>query len=119
MKELEKGIVRYPGTALPGGVGNSFIFGHSSNNPWIKSEYNDVFALLDTLVYGDEIIVYYDQHKYVYTVVDKTVVKPGDHTTIDARDSTKKELSLMTCWPVGTTLNRLIVFTQLKEEKSM
>lgn len=49
MEELKNGIVRYPGTALPGQVGNSFIFGHSSNYPWIKSEYNDVFALLDNL----------------------------------------------------------------------
>jgi sortase (surface protein transpeptidase) len=26
MKELEKGVIRYPGTALPGEKGNSFIF---------------------------------------------------------------------------------------------
>jgi sortase (surface protein transpeptidase) len=33
------------------------------------------------------------------------------------RDDGKKELSLMTCWPIGTTLNRLIVFAELQEEK--
>jgi len=26
MEELKKGIVRYPGTALPGEIGNAFIF---------------------------------------------------------------------------------------------
>lgn len=36
MKELENGIVKYPGSADPGEVGNSFIFGHSSNYPWAK-----------------------------------------------------------------------------------
>ncbi len=36
MQELEKGIVRYPGTAKPGETGNAFIFGHSSNYPWMK-----------------------------------------------------------------------------------
>jgi sortase (surface protein transpeptidase) len=36
MKELEKGIIRYPGSAKPGENGSSFIFGHSSNFPWIK-----------------------------------------------------------------------------------
>jgi sortase (surface protein transpeptidase) len=36
MKELEKGVIRYPGSAKPGEDGASFIFGHSSNFPWIK-----------------------------------------------------------------------------------
>jgi len=36
MNELENGIIRYPGSAKPGENGNSFIFGHSSNFPWIK-----------------------------------------------------------------------------------
>jgi LPXTG-site transpeptidase (sortase) family protein len=117
MEELRKGIVRYPGTARPGEVGNSFIFGHSSNFPWVKSEYNDVFALLDKLQKGDEIIIYYYQKKYVYTVTDHAEVKPGDVRTLNARDKNKKELSLMTCWPVGTTLDRLIVFAELVEEK--
>lgn len=78
MDELQKGVVRYPGTALPGQVGNAFIFGHSSNYPWIEGKYNDVFALLDNLTYGDDIIVYYNQMKYTYRVEEKTIVKPGD-----------------------------------------
>jgi hypothetical protein len=36
MKELENGVVKYPGSADPGQKGNSFIFGHSSNYPWAK-----------------------------------------------------------------------------------
>jgi sortase (surface protein transpeptidase) len=27
----------------------------------------------------------------------------------------KKQISLMTCWPVGTTLNRMIVIGELVE----
>ena len=115
MEELKKGVVRYPGTARPGEVGNAFVFGHSSNYPWIKSEYNDIFALLDNLATGDEIIVFYDQVKYVYHVTDRATVKPGDVKTLESRDKTRKELSLMTCWPVGTTLERLIIFAELAE----
>jgi LPXTG-site transpeptidase (sortase) family protein len=115
MEELKKGIVRYPGTALPGEVGNTFIFGHSSNYPWIKSDYNDVFALLDTLQNGDEIIVFYNQEKFTYKVTDRAIVKPGEVGVIENRDKTKKELSLMTCWPIWTTLERLILFAELKE----
>jgi hypothetical protein len=36
MKELVNGIVRYPGSAKPGNEGNAFIFGHSSNFPWLE-----------------------------------------------------------------------------------
>ncbi len=115
MDELQKGVVRYPGTALPGQVGNAFIFGHSSNYPWIEGKYNDVFALLDNLTYGDDIIVYYNQMKYTYRVEEKTIVKPGDVKALQWRDPEKKELSLMTCWPIGTDLKRMIVFTQLVE----
>jgi LPXTG-site transpeptidase (sortase) family protein len=118
MEELRKGVVRYPGTAEPGQIGNAFIFGHSSNFPWVKSKYNDVFALIDQLKKGDEIIVYYYQKKYVYRVTDHAEVKPGDVKALNSRDKTKKELSLMTCWPVGTTLDRLIVFAELDESAS-
>lgn len=115
MTELEKGIIRYPGTAKPGEEGNSFIFGHSSNYPWMKGDYNNVFALLDNLTFGDEIIVYYNQQKYTYVIREKKIVKPGN-VSVMKREQGKKELSLMTCWPVGTTLNRLLVFAELKKE---
>lgn len=115
MEELKKGVVRYPGTARPGEVGNTFIFGHSSNYPWIASEYNDVFALVDTLENGDEIIVYYDQKKFVYRITDRAIVEPGDTDVLSARDPSKKEISLMTCWPVGTALERYIIFGELVE----
>lgn len=115
MQELEKWVVRYPGTAVPGQAGNAFIFGHSSNYPWIKWQYNEVFALLNKLEPGDEIIVYYNQRKYVYVVQDYAVVKPGDVKALQSRDPNKKELSLMTCWPIGTNINRLIVFAELQE----
>lgn len=96
-------------------MGNVFIFGHSSNYPWIKSEYNDVFVLLDSLENGDEIIVYYNQQKFVYRVTDRVIVKPGDTKLLRSRNPDKKEISLMTCWPVGTALERLIILGELVE----
>lgn len=115
MNELKKWVVRYPGTAHPGEAGNVFIFGHSSNYPWIQSEYNDVFALIDTLAIGDEIIVYYNQQTFIYRITDRSIVKPWDTDVLAARDSSKKEISLMTCWPVGTALERYIIFGELVE----
>lgn len=112
MKELEKGIIRYPGSAKPGDDWVSFIFGHSSNLPWMKWDYNDVFSTLDSIVYWDEIIVYYGQEKYTYKIREKKVIKPWDVSVLK-RNKDKSEISLMTCWPIWTTLNRLIVTWEL------
>ncbi len=117
MEELEHGVVRYPGTALPWEAGNSFIFWHSSNFPWIPGEYNEVFALLDRVVYGDEIIVYSNQKKYTYIVREKRVVRPGDSSVLKNTDTSRKYITLMTCWPIGTTTNRLLVIWELLETK--
>lgn len=116
MKELGNGVIRYPGSAQPGEDGNSFIFGHSSNFPWIKGEFNDVFALLDDVIPGDEIIIYYEQEKFVYRIDEKNVIKPGDVSVLKAQEEDKKQISLMTCWPIGTTLNRLILTGELISE---
>lgn len=115
MKELVNGIVRYPGSARPWENGNSFIFWHSSNFPWLEWKYNDVFALMDNLSFWDEIIAYYGQKKYIYKVKEKKVIKPGD-TSVLKRNNNISEITLMTCWPVGTTLNRMVVVWELVKE---
>ena len=115
MKELEDWVVRYPGSAKPGEKGNSFIFGHSSNYPWVAGNYNDVFARLWQLKKWDIIYTYYGQKKYKYKIIEKKVVKPTDIGVLKD-DKNKKELTLMTCWPIGTDLNRLILTWELVED---
>ena len=115
MKELEDWVVRYPWSTKPGKPGNTFIFGHSSNYPWIKWDYNDVFANLGKLNYWDKVIVYYGQNKYIYKIKTKKVISPKD-TKVLKRNKNKDELTLMTCWPVGTTLNRLLVIWELQKK---
>jgi sortase (surface protein transpeptidase) len=112
MKELENGIVRYPGSWVPWVNWNMFVFWHSSNFPWLKWDYNDVFATLDKVVFNDKIIVYYNQKKYTYKIREKKVIKPGE-VSILKRDEWKSEISLMTCYPIGTSINRLVVIWEL------
>lgn len=112
MKELEDGIVRYPGSSMPGNDGNTFVFGHSSNFPWAKWDYNDVFAKLDDVKYNDEVYVYYNQKKYTYKIKHKKVIRPGNVKVLK-RDKGRSEITLMTCFPVWTTLNRLVVIWEL------
>ena len=115
MDELEDWVVRYPGSAKPGWFGNSFVFGHSSNFPWVAGDYNDVFALLDRLDVWDEIVSYYAGQKYTYRIKEKKVINPND-VSILKRDKWLKEMTLMTCWPIWTTYNRLLVIWELIEE---
>lgn len=116
MKELEKWVVRYPGSWVPGENGNMFVFGHSSNFPWIKWDYNDIFATLDKVVFNDEIIIYYNQKKYTYIIREKKVIKPGE-VSILKRDLWKSEVTLMTCYPIWTSINRLVVIWELVPNK--
>jgi len=115
MKELAHWVVRYPWSAQPWKTWNTFVFGHSSNFPWAEWDYNDVFAKLDNLQYWNKIYIYYNQKKYTYKVKTKRVVNPKN-LKILKRNTWKSEITLMTCFPVWTTLNRLIVIWELIEE---
>ncbi|MBN1258411.1 sortase [Candidatus Peregrinibacteria bacterium] len=105
---LQKGVVRYPGTAKAGQFGNIFITGHSSYYPWDSGKFKDVFALLAKLESGDMFYIYSKQVKYSYRVYNKIEVQP---TNVDVlfQPKDKKIATLMTCTPVGTALRRLII----------
>ncbi|MDO8444195.1 MAG: sortase [bacterium] len=104
---LENGVIQINGTSLPGQTGNVYITGHSSNYIWSKGDYNSVFAILDKLVIGDLIYINYNNIVYEYQIFDRKIVLPNDtsmlKSTIDSR------LTLVTCWPIGTTLKRLVL----------
>lgn len=106
-EQLLSGVVHFAGTALPGQNGNIFITGHSSYYAWVKSPYKDVFAILDKLEVGDQIYIQYNNGTYTYTVNGSKVVKP-DQLQVMGSGFTPT-LTLMTCVPIGTNLNRLVI----------
>lgn len=110
-EDLSKGIIHYPGTALPGKRGNAVLFGHSIlpifYNP---KNYLSIFSLLPTLKIGDEIDVDYDGISYKYEVEQMFEVLPTDLQVLD-QDPSDSFLTLVTCVPPGHPQNpkRLIV----------
>lgn len=107
---LLKGIVHYPGTAQPGEIGNVFFTGHSSNYVWVNSDYNNVLALLQELVVGDKVTTYWQGKKFIYQVYDIKVVSPKDTWVLQQSGNEYPSImTMMTCTPVGTSLNRLII----------
>ncbi|HOX41523.1 MAG TPA: sortase [bacterium] len=106
-KSLENGLIQINGTSMPGEKGNMYITGHSSNFVWAKGNYNSIFATLDNLVAGDSVYLRFDKKVYIYKVTEKKIVVPTDLSVMAGTNDTR--LTLVTCWPVGTTLKRLVV----------
>lgn len=112
---LTKGIAHAQLTVFPGEAGNVFLFSHSSVNFYEAQKYNSIFYLLDKMEKGDEIDLYYYDEKFKYLVTDKKTVG-ADEIKYLAGDRFKKTVTLMTCWPPGTTWKRLIVTGELAED---
>lgn len=106
---LTKGVAHAKGTAYPGHVGNDFIFAHSSVDWVIANRYNSVFYLAHKLEKGDEIDLYYKNQKYVYLVSEKKIVDPSAVQYLNNKNGDTSRLTLMTCYPPGTSLKRLII----------
>ena len=120
--DLNKSLIAFTGTALPGEYGAPVIFGHSVlrkfYNPSEKnpSRYNSIFSYIMTLEPGkDTIVLTAGEKKYTYLVQDKIEVKPED-VYILTQQYDAKRLKLVTCVPEGTYLKRGVVIAQLLEE---
>lgn len=111
--KLEEGIVHMQNTALPNEDGNVFIFGHSSNYAWAPGSYNQVFAVLPKININDNIVINYQNQQFLYKVNATKIVNPKDISVM--QPTAQPTLTLMTCVPVGTALNRFIVQAQLVE----
>lgn len=111
MKAMEKGVAHFaiPGASShPGQIGNTVLSGHSSNDLFDSGDYKFIFAQLEKLAVGDSIYANYKSKRYTYTITKKEVVKP---TQVDklVHSTNKPVLTLITCTPLGTALNRLLV----------
>jgi len=111
MKAMQNGVAWFgiPGAnSKPGQIGNTVLSGHSSNDVIDPGSYKFIFARLDHLENGDMIYVNYNSVRYSYTVTRKEVVKPTDVQKL-VYNGDKPILTLITCTPLGTSLNRLLV----------
>lgn len=111
MAAMQNGVAWFgiPGAnSHPGQVGNTVLSGHSSNDVIDKGDYKFIFARLDHLVKGDSIFINYQSKRYAYTVTRTEVVKPTQVNKL-VYQTDKPMLTLITCTPLGTSLNRLLV----------
>lgn len=112
VEALTKGVAESLGSTPPGQPGNLFLFSHSTDAPWNIIRYNAIFYLLKELEIGDRVIIFYRNKRYDYIVFDKNIVKPGDVSYLTNRYEVPV-LTLQTCDPPGTLLNRLVIRAKL------
>ncbi len=109
---LGSGVAEALGSTPPGQPGNLYLFSHSTDAPWNIVRFNAIFYLLRELESGDRVIIFYQNKRYDYVVFDKKVVNPTDVSYLTNKYDSPV-LTLQTCDPPGTLLNRLIVRAKL------
>lgn len=112
-EDLAKSLVHYLPKSLPGEYGNVAIFGHSTlpqlYNP---KDYKTIFTYLSSLQKGDKIFVNVGEFEYQYEVTTLFIVKPKDISVLEQKKD-DSYLTLITCEPPGTWLERLVVTAKL------
>ncbi|WP_157248438.1 class E sortase [Nonomuraea typhae] len=113
-EHLKKGPGHYPGTAMPGQVGNFVLSGH-------RTTYAAPFNRIDELHRDDEIVVEAREARYTYRVTSQDIVEPNEIQVVapvpGKPDITpiRSFITLSTCHPEYSAAQRLIVYGVLKK----
>lgn len=102
--QLATGPGHYPGTPLPGEVGNAAIAGH-------RTTHGRPFYNLQALVPGDQVDLTTAQGIFVFDVRQQSVVVPTDVSVLDPTPTA--QLTLTTCNPRYSAAQRLVVHAAL------
>ncbi len=111
--KLQYGVAHAKGTYLPPENGGpTYLFAHSTDTVFNIARFNAKFFSVRELKSGDEIKVFFNGKEYDYIVKSNFIIEP---TEIDVIRNSDTDLILQTCWPPGTSWQRLIVFADRKE----
>jgi len=115
-EELTKWVVRYPFTALPGSVGNSLIFWHSSVDGWeADNPFGFVFYQLPKINLWEDIHIVREGKLHTYTVEEKVVKHPDEVSDELVAYKDDIYLTLMACYPLFSDARRMLVRAKYKK----
>lgn len=112
-EELKKGPGHYPGSAMPGEVGNVVLAGH-------RTTYGAPFGRYGELEVGDAVTVERRGQTFTYRIVSREIVAPDDVAVLlpvpRQPEATPKQalLTLITCHPQYSARQRLILTAALE-----
>jgi sortase A len=110
--DLEEGPGHYPGTALPGQLGNMVISGH-------RTTFGHPFNRLGEVQSGDIVTLQVRTKTYRYRVIGTQIVDPSDTAVIFpvpgkfGATPTRRLLTMTTCNPEYSAAQRMVVTAEL------
>ncbi len=104
---LDHGPGHWPGTAMPGELGNVVVAGHRTSK-------DRPFRHLDRLVAGDEVVFTTEQGRFVYVVTGTEIVGPDAIWIVD--QTAEQRATLFACHPPGSTRERIVVHLTLSAD---
>ncbi|MGH3388260.1 MAG: class E sortase [Actinomadura sp.] len=115
-EDLRKGPGHYPGTALPGQLGNFVVSGH-------RTTYSAPFNRVDELRAGDRILVDTRTEQLIYSVTGREIVAPSAIAVTapvpfhPKQAASKRLITLTTCHPKFSAAKRMIIFGELTQRR--
>lgn len=107
---LDKGFWHFPSASPYSSKGNVVIIGHR----FLKlPPHRDTFYHLDWVKVGDEIIIKTTDKTFRYIAREKLVVSSSD--TYVLQQTLNQQLTLITCYPLWTSLERLVIIADKVE----
>lgn len=104
---LDNGPGHWPGTALPGQIGNVAVTGHRTSK-------TRPFRNIHLLVPGDEVVFTTADGRFVYEVTGYSVIVP---TQLEILTQTPAYTATMwACHPPGSTRERYVIHMQLRDD---
>ena len=101
---LDNGPGHWPGTAMPGEVGNVVVAAH-------RTSHGAAFRHIDQLVPGDVVNFTTEAGLIEYTVTGTQIVQPDALWIVDPTDT--PTATLFACHPPGSTRQRIVVNLEL------
>ncbi|MFE6967223.1 class E sortase [Agromyces sp. NPDC057679] len=118
LNSFDLGIGHYPGTQMPGELGNFAVAGH-------RSAYGGAMHWIDKLQPGDPIIVQTADGWYTYRFRSSELVEPTEVEVVlpvprqpDA-EPTKRTITLITCHPLYSSDERWVAYGEFESFASL
>jgi LPXTG-site transpeptidase (sortase) family protein len=103
---VNRGPGHWPGTAMPGELGNVFVAGH-------RTTYTRPFWDLDLVKPGDELIFTTEAGRFVYVLERTEIVTPDRMDIVNQRY--ERTATLMACHPKGSARYRIVGHFRLRD----
>jgi sortase A len=97
---VDKGPGHWPGSAVPGQLGNAVFAGH-------RVTHSHPFRNVDKLVAGDEIQFVMPNGTFTYRMTKQQIVNPADTWIVNPTQTAT--LTLFACHPPGSAAKRIVI----------